>query len=688
MKKNLKIDDALQKTITTLSEKLAMADLAYHQNDAPIMTDAEYDAIRREIVEMQKQIGIEDVKVGAPAKSGFNKVAHLKPMLSLDNIFNIDGLQDFIARIKRFLDLREDVELDFCCEPKIDGLSFSARFEYGALKQSATRGDGEYGEDITANLLTIKDFPIKLTGDFPTLIEMRGEIYISHTDFAQLNEAQLQEGKQPFANPRNAAAGSLRQLDANITASRPLKYFIYGLGEVQNVNFKGQHQFLQWAATQGFAINPLINMAKDAATIQLTYEQLQNTRPHLGYDIDGMVIKIDDFALQARLGNVARFPRFACAYKFPAERGKTILQHIEIQVGRTGALTPVAHLQPINIGGVLVSRATLHNRDEIERKDIRIGDFVIVQRAGDVIPQIIEVDFNARLEGSTPFIFPETCPACGSEAMREEGEAVTRCTGGLICPAQAVEHLRHAASKAAFNIDGLGIKQIEYFFAENIVRNIAEIFTLPKRNESLQPRLQMREGYGSQSVLNLFQSIEAARNITLPRLIYALGIRHIGESNAALLAKHFVSADNFMQHGLRLAEGDEIAAQELLAIDGIGEAVINQLKLFFANGAQQKILHELLHELQVEDYIVGGTDLALSGKTIVFTGGLNGFSRSEAKARAVAIGAKVASSVSSKTDYVVAGADSGSKLANAEKLGVKIISEAEFIALIQQNDFS
>jgi DNA ligase (NAD+) len=687
MKKNPKELNQLQIRLKTLQNMVVEADNAYYQNDAPIMSDAEYDAMRRELVNLQQELNIEDAKIGSPAKSGFNKVSHIKPMLSLDNIFDYEGLQDFIARIKRFLDFDDETKINFCCEPKIDGLSFSARFEGGKLVQAATRGDGSIGEDITANLITIKDFPTKLRdaklyGDLPKLIEVRGEIYISHEDFESLNAAQIAQSKQVFANPRNAAAGSLRQLDARITASRPLKYFIYGVGEVEGFNFQSQSEFLVWASAQGFEVNPLIASANDADSIQAIYENIQNARPNLGYDIDGMVIKVDDFALQSRLGNVARFPRYATAYKFPAERGKTILQNIEIQVGRTGALTPVAHLKPINIGGVLVARATLHNRDEIERKDIRIGDSVTLQRAGDVIPQIIEVDLKLRPENSTPFVFPDNCPACGSPAMRENDEAVTRCTGGLICPAQAVEHLRHAVSKSAFNIDGLGLKQIEYFFSENIVRTVADIFTLPARNENLQPRLQMREGYGAQSVLKLFQAIEQARGISLPRLIYALGIRHIGESNALLLAKHFGNIDNFVSGGRQLAENDVSIEQELLSIDGIGEALITQLKLFFANAAQQKILQDLLTELKIEDYIVSEGNSALSGKTIVFTGGLQGFSRSEAKARAISAGAKVASSVSAKTDLVVAGADAGSKLDNATKLGVKIISEAEFVMML------
>ena len=518
--------------------------------------------------------------------------------------------------------------------------------------------------------------------NIPKTIEIRGEIYINHTDFEELNAAQSKAGEKIFANPRNAAAGSLRQLDANITATRPLQYFIYGIGACEGTTFATQSDFFTWARAAGFAINPLNKIAITTNEVQSIYDELQNIRPTLGYDIDGMVIKINDFALQERLGNVARSPRFATAYKFPAERAKTTIQAIEVQVGRTGALTPVAHLSPINVGGVMVARATLHNRDEIERKDIRAGDMVWVQRAGDVIPQVIEVDIEARDGSQSPYIFPENCPACGSIAIRESDEAVTRCSGGLICPAQAVEHLRHATSKSALNIDGLGAKQIEELYEKNMVQSLPDIFTLPERNKGFLIPLQNHKRYGEQSVANLFKAIEAAKYITLARLIYALGIRHVGESNAAMLAKHCGNVTNFMNLSERLANNDETAMSELLEIDGVGLALISQLRAFFANQKQAEMVQQLLQHLTAQDYVAAQNTSNISGKTVVFTGTLEKLSRAEAKAQAENLGAKVAGSVSSKTDYVIAGLDAGSKLKQAATLGVQVLSEDEWLQML------
>ncbi len=761
MKKNNK---ALQMRINELENMIETANIAY-ANGEPIIDDAAYDALFKQLEQLKTQPNFFDIlqTVGSPARDDFGKVAHLKPMLSLSNVFSYDDLNDFIDGVCRFLRLPVATPLPLICEPKIDGLSFSARFEDGVLVQAASRGDGAIGEDITANLRTIKDFPQKLflhqsncstlagelvkqgacvavepwgvniadtlpsrLGDgfsilalptlpqgeskiialpqgksnfpIPSIIEIRGEIYIDHAGFFALNESQKLAGDKIFANPRNAAAGSLRQLDANVTAIRPLKYFVYGIGALENYVledentspqnsssqiFSSQTEFFTWAKNVGFVINPLNKTATTASQVQAIYDELQNIRPNLGYDIDGMVIKIDDFALQSRLGNVARSPRFATAYKFPAERAKTMIEAIEVQVGRTGALTPVAQLRPVNVGGVIVSRATLHNRDEIERKDIRIGDYVWVQRAGDVIPQVIEVDYSARDTTQLPYIFPTTCPACGSVAMRDVDESVTRCSGGLICPAQAIEHLRHAVSKSALNIDGLGTKQIEYLYSENIVKTLPDIFTLPERNAQLEPPLQQRDGYGDVSVRKLFANIKSAKKLSLPRLIYSLGVRHVGESNAILLAKHCGEAKNFMLLGEKLAANDATATQELLAIDGVGDALIKQLVAFFINEKQTAMLQQLLNILHVEEYIEVQSTSNIAGKTIVFTGTLEKISRAEAKAQAQALGAKVAGSVSAKTDYVIAGADAGTKLKQAIALGVQVLSEDEWREMVE-----
>ena len=672
--------------IRSIEKFMEYASISYYQKNESIITDAKWDILIILVKKYKQEPDFFDVlqTVGSPASDGFGKVTHLKPMLSLSNIFSFDDLQDFISGVERFLRLSEDFELPLMCEPKIDGLSFSARFENGLLVQAATRGDGTIGEDITANLRTIKSFPQKLENvNLPEIIEIRGEIYINHIDFEALNAAQAKAGEKIFANPRNAAAGSLRQLDAKITATRPLQYFIYGIGACEGTTFASQSDFFLWAQAAGFAINPLNKIAITTKDVQIIYEELQNIRPTLGYDIDGMVIKINDFALQERLGNVARSPRFATAYKFPAERAKTIIKAIEVQVGRTGALTPVAHLSPINVGGVIVARATLHNRDEIERKDIRAGDMVWVQRAGDVIPQVIAVDIEARDGTQLPYIFPENCPACGSIAIRESDEAVTRCSGGLICPAQAVEHLRHATSKSALNIDGLGMKQIEYFYNEQIVQTLPDIFTLEARNENLNPPLQQREGYGNISVAKLFASINAAKTLPLQRFIYSLGIRHVGESNAAMLAKHCGNVANFMNLSERLANGDETATAELLEIDGVGLALISQLRAFFANQKQAEMVQQLLQYLTVQDYVAAQNTSNISGKIVVFTGTLEKLSRAEAKAQAENLGAKVAGSVSAKTDYVIAGADAGSKLKQATTLGVQVLSEDEWLQILE-----
>jgi DNA ligase (NAD+) len=713
------MDDTIQHRLNTLKERIHEADNAYFRDDAPLMSDAEYDALRRELLVLEAahpHLVTSDSpsqRVGVAPREGFLKVRHGKPMLSLANAYDADDIVEFFARVRRFLGLAEDVSIDMICEPKIDGLSFSARYENGKLTRVATRGDGVEGEDITANMVTISGFPATLHGDIPALLEVRGEVYMRHADFTALNARQAEAGKPMFANPRNAAAGSLRQLDATVTASRPLSYFVYGWGAIEHRSLYDGEQQIQgvavgdaWGdnATQanriialgelGFRVAPkgwvqIADSSKEKIKKYYDYQELivcsipedvidfcqkvAALRYDLPFDIDGVVLKVNSLKLQERLGAVARSPRSAIAYKFPAEQARTVLEAIEIQVGRTGALTPVAHLRPVNVGGVMVSRATLHNRDEIERKDIRLGDTVIIQRAGDVIPQVVEVVLDARPADALPYRFPQTCPACGSEALREEDEAVTRCTGGLICPAQQVEHLRHCVGRSAFDIDGLGAKQVEAFFSEGVIHQPADIFTvLPTLS------LQEREGWGELSERNLRAAIEKARSITLPRFILSLGIRHVGEGNALLIARHCRDVAGFM------ALADAEAREHLLNVDGIGEALVQAIAHFFTNTKQVAAVHALLAEITVEPMPDAPTTThALAGKTVVFTGTLIRLSRAEAKAQALALGAHVAGSVSARTDYVVAGADAGSKLAKAEALGVAVLSEEEWLGMVE-----
>jgi DNA ligase (NAD+) len=673
----MKDDTTIRSELERITARITEADNAYYRDDAPLMDDSEYDALRRELQELEAahpelvRPDSPSLRVGAAAKEGFSKVPHGKPMLSLANAFDGEDIADFFARVRRYLGLTDDAPLPMLCEPKIDGLSFSARYEQGKLVRVATRGDGMVGEDITENMKTIASFPQTIPHSHT--IEIRGEVYMRHDDFAALNERQVAAGKPPFANPRNAAAGSLRQLDASITASRPLHYFVYAVGENEGFSCASQSDLLAWFKGMGFHANQA-TLASTPEAVETEYQRLMAGRSILPFDIDGMVVKVNDWAYQERLGNVQRSPRWAIAYKFPAEQARTIIENIEVQVGRTGALTPVAHLRPINVGGVMVSRATLHNRDEIARKDIRIGDTVIIQRAGDVIPQVVEVVKEARNEGSVVYNFPTHCPACGSEAVRDGDEAVTRCTGGLICPAQQMEHLKHFVGRAAFDIDGLGQKQIEEFFTEGLIHQPADIFTLH------QHRFHHRKGWGELSEKNLFAAIEKAKQVTLTRFILALGIRYIGEGNALLLARHFGNVETFMKMEEGLSEGN--VKSELLAIDGIGETVIHSLTHFFSNHAQVEAVRALLTHITVADMPPpADIDSPLAGKTVVFTGTLTRMSRAEAKAQALAQGAKVAGSVSAKTDYVIAGAEAGSKLDKATALGVALLTEDEWITI-------
>ena len=674
-----------------IASEMAKSDIAYYQNDAPYLTDAEYDRLKIRNAQIEERFPAlirpdsPSKKVGAPIRSDFGKVRHRFPMLSLGDIFSVAELDDFIMSVKRFLNTSEDIA--FMAEPKIDGLSFAARYENGRFVQGATRGDGTTGEDITENLKTIRSLPKQLTGKVPEILEVRGEVYMSKADFFALNQKYESEGKKTFANPRNAAAGSLRQLDARITAERNLSIFAYTWGEVSERMWDTQADFFNHLQAWGFPVNPNNKLCHTTKEIEDSFTRLGEIRASLPYDIDGMVYKVNSIALQERLGFLTRTPRWAIAHKFPAEQAVTKINNIRIQVGRTGALTPVADLEPVNVGGVIVSHATLHNEDEIKRKDIRIGDSVIIQRAGDVIPQVVEVIKEKRPAESKEFEFPHTCPQCGAHAIREEDEAVRRCTGGLTCPAQAIERIIHFVSREAFDIEGLGRKIVEEFYHEGIVTSPVDIFSLEQRNgdgdlfahQSSAPlHLEMRDGWGKKSVENLFKAINAKRRISLPRFIYALGIRQVGTATALLIAKNYGSFKHFME--------DMVAKEtlKLVEIDGIGGAMAKDIVEFFAEEHNRKTIHKLLAEIIVEDFI-DDTDYSspIAGKTVVFTGTLEKMTRSEAKAKALSLGAKVSGSVSKNTDYVIMGAEAGSKAAKAKELDIQILTEDEFLELIK-----
>ncbi len=673
----------IQTEIERLAALIDQYDYEYNTLGASSVTDQEYDDKRNRLSFLKQDFELFawqqkfDEKVGAAPAETFSKVRHSVPMLSLANAFSREDVAEFLMRLRRFLELPEEENIAVTVEPKIDGLSFSARYEKGSLVQAATRGDGEVGEDITANIKTIRGFPHRLEGA-PEVLEVRGEVYMDKRDFAALNAAREAVGEALFANPRNAAAGSLRQLDASITAARKLSYFAYGWGELSAPLADTQYASIEALAALGFTTNPRMTRCDTADEIMLQYEQTQTARSALDYDIDGMVYKVDRLDWQQRLGFVARAPRWAIAHKFPAEQAITTVEAIDIQVGRTGALTPVARLTPVNVGGVMVSNATLHNEDEIARKDVRVGDMVVIQRAGDVIPQVVEVKVQNSESRSAPYIFPTTCPVCGAHAVREEGEAVRRCTGGMTCNAQAVERLKHFASRDALDIDGLGDKQIEAFFAEGLIATPADIFTLEARDGESLTRIKNREGWGEKSATNLFASIAKARQVSLARFIYALGIRHVGEGTGKLLAKHYATVEAWVAAMQRPEMGEE-----LLAIDGVGNKVVSAISEFFAEPHNVQQLDALLALLRVKPYEApAAANSPIAGKTVVFTGTLARIGRKEAKARAEALGAKVASSVSKKTDYVVAGEDAGSKLKDAEALGVAVLSEDEWLVMI------
>ena len=678
-----------------LAGEIAQHDAAYYQKDAPVISDAEYDALRRrnDAIEVRfPDLVREDSPsktVGAAPVGAFGKVAHKVAMLSLSNGFDDEDVVEFWNRIRRFLNLKDDETLEVTAEPKIDGLSASLRYENGRFVVGATRGDGREGENVTENLRTIADIPEKLHGkNIPDVFEVRGEVYMSHADFAALNKRQEEAGKPVFANPRNAAAGSLRQLDPKITASRPLRFFAYAWGDTSEVPGETQAEVMAAFTKWGFQVNPLFGVCNAVEDIIAFYHKVEEGRADLGYDIDGVVYKVNRLDWQQRLGFVSRSPRWALAHKFPAEQAFTKLLGIDIQVGRTGALTPVARLEPVTVGGVVVSNATLHNEDEIARKDVRIGDTVVVQRAGDVIPQIVRVVEDKRPKGAEPYRFPTTCPACGSHAVREinektgEADVVRRCTGGLICPAQAVERLRHFVSRNAFDIEGLGEKQIAAFYADGLIKQPSDIFTLEDRDAKSLKKLKDREGWGGTSVKKLFAAIDDRRRIDLDRFIFGLGIRHVGETNARLLARTYGTLDHFVEEMEKAADPESEAHRDLLAIDGVGEVLAEALVDFFAEEHNRDVL-KALGEAGVVTVPLAAQDTSspVAGKTVVFTGSLERMTRAEAKARAEQMGAKVSGSVSAKTDLVVAGADAGSKLTKANALGVKVISEDEWIEM-------
>ena len=679
-----------------LTEELSKHDQRYYQEDAPIISDAQYDALRRRYEALEKLFPelVTDQsltqKVGSKPSEKFAKIKHSIPMLSLGNVFTDDDVSDFVARVRRFLGQAESQQICFTAEPKIDGLSCSLRYERGMFISAATRGDGFEGEDVTANIKTLKEIPLHLTGAPPEVLEVRGEVYMTHEDFQALNLRQQSQSKALFANPRNAAAGSLRQLDAKITATRPLHFFAYAWGAVSQMPAATQTGVLEAFKSYSLPVNPLTRLCCTLEEMLDHFQFIESQRATLGYDIDGVVYKVDSIELQTRLGFVSRAPRWAVAHKFPAEQATTIVRDIEIQVGRTGALTPVARLAPVTVGGVIVSNATLHNEEEISRKDIRIGDTVVIQRAGDVIPQIAHVEFSKRPKSAKPFSFPDVCPRCGSAALREIDEktgvadVVRRCTGSLVCPAQAIERLKHFCSRNAFDIEGLGDKQIEYFYQEGLIETAADIFTLEERDRESLTKIKNREGFGETSVRNLFHAINARRKIEINRFIYALGIRHIGETNARRLARHFIDFET-LRLTASLAKPDTPERARIDTIDGVGPVVAEALHDFFSEPHNSRALDALLKEVKLEPMPAVATMSAVSGKTVVFTGALERLTREEAKAQAERLGAKVAGSVSKKTDLLVAGPGAGSKLTTAQALGVEVISEDEWFKRTQQN---
>ncbi len=680
--------------LAALADEIAGHDVRYHRDDAPLISDADYDALRQRNHAIEARFPAlvradsPSRKIGAMVSEKFGKIRHAVPMLSLDNAFSDGDVADFFARIRRFLKLDDGAKIAITAEPKIDGLSLSLRYENGVLIHAATRGDGQEGEDVTLNARTIADIPQRLHGEAPAVIEVRGEVYMSHADFAALNAKAVAAGTAPYANPRNAAAGSLRQLDATITRERALKFYAYAWGEVSAFAAETQTGMVAALADYGFATNALMARFETVDGLLAHYRLIEAQRAGLGYDIDGVVYKVDSLELQRRLGFVSRSPRWAVAHKFPAEKATTTLLAIDIQVGRTGALTPVARLKPVTVGGVVVTNATLHNAEEIERLGVKIGDTVQVQRAGDVIPQILGVE--ASPPEAIPFVLPRICPCdLQTPVMREitgsGGQGVvSRCSGEFACPYQRIEHLRHFAGRKAFDIEGLGEKQIEFFFHDEDlpVKSPADIFTLAKRDAANLKKLKDKEGFGALSVAKLFEAIEARRRIALDRMIFGLGCRHVGEATAKVLARAYGTWAAFHNAALKLAAGDLAVRAEMDALEDIGDAVLDALARYFAEPHNLELVNRLANELTIIDAEKPLSSSVVSGKTIVFTGALERMSRDEAKAMAERLGAKAAGSVSKKTDLVVAGPGAGSKLAEAQKLGIEVISEDEWFARI------
>ncbi len=687
-----------------LATEIAAHDKRYYLEDKPTVTDAAYDALRARNAAIEKRFpdlirpDSPSRRVGAAPTGRFKKVRHAVPMLSLDNAMQEQDVTDFVGRIRRFLKLGEDETITFSAEPKIDGLSMSLRYEEGELVTAATRGDGAEGEDVTANIRTLKNVPHRLKGrHVPKIAEVRGEVYMTKAAFLALNERQKAAGGELYVNPRNTAAGSLRQKDPSVTASRPLGFFAYAWGEMSEMPAATQSGMIKWFEACGFTTNPLTKLCRSLDELLAFHRDIEQRRSHLDYDIDGVVYKIDRIDWQERLGFVSRTPRWAIAHKFPAERAVTVLKDIEIQVGRTGALTPVGKLEPVGVGGVIVQNVTLHNEDYIkgiggdgeplrEGRDIRIGDTVIIQRAGDVIPQVVDVVIGKRPKSAKAYHFPKKCPcALHADIVREEtatGEegARARCTGEFACPFQKIEHLKLFASRRAFDIEGLGEKQIELFFEKEWVKEPADIFTLERRNPKI--KLEEVEGYGETSVRNLFAAIDERRAISLDRFIYALGIRHVGETTALALARGYGSWKAFHDASLKVAKGDEEAVAEMDALDQIGDTVIEAVRSYFSEKHNLGIVERLTKEVEIVDAEKPKTDSAVAGKTVVFTGALEKMTREEAKAQAERLGAKAAGSVSKKTDYVVAGPGAGSKLAEAKKHGVQVLTEDEWLKLV------
>ncbi|PZX11075.1 NAD-dependent DNA ligase LigA [Celeribacter halophilus] len=688
--------------LARLSEHLSGANIAYHTEDAPVMSDAEYDALKRRNAAIEarfphlKRSDSPSEQVGAAPAEGFGKITHAVRMMSLANAFDDEDVEEFDRSVRKYLGAPG--EIAYTAEPKIDGLSLSLRYEQGRLVSAATRGDGEVGENVTANARTIADIPQELDGA-PEVLEVRGEVYMSHADFDALNARHAERGGKTFANPRNAAAGSLRQLDPEITRARPLKFFAYAWGELSDPLAETQMEAIHRLAALGFQTNPLTKRFTRISDLLAHYREIEAQRATLGYDIDGVVYKVDNLELQRRLGFRSTTPRWAIAHKFPAELAWTRLEGIDIQVGRTGALSPVARLSPVTVGGVVVSNATLHNEDYIQGfgskgevirpdetgqpKDIRVGDWVQVYRAGDVIPKVADVDLARRKSDALPYVFPTTCPECGSDAIREEGDAVRRCSGGLICPAQAVEKLKHLVSRGAFDIEGLGAKQIEQFYKDGWIKEPADIFEL---KENFGPgkiqQLKNREGWGEKSALNLFDAIDARRDIPLAKLIFGLGIRHVGDSSASLLATHYGTWQAFETAMSQAIVGTGDAWNDLLSIDGVGEVMATSLVTAFHQEAERASIDRLVAHLNPIEAEKPKNDSPVSGKTVVFTGSLEKMTRAEAKARAESLGAKVSGSVSAKTDLVVAGPGAGSKEKKAKDLGIEVIDEDGWLALI------